>query len=84
MKLVLEKVDNGFLASHYDEEETIEFHAAVFEEPEDAALDPDPKTMAHLLRYVLDYFGPGSKHDKERVYVYVLPGDNPVLPGEEG
>ena len=69
MKLVLEKVDNGFMASGYDEGEE---RAMVFEEPEDAALDPDPKTLANMLRYVCDYFGPGSKHDSERVSIEVV------------
>ena len=69
MKLVIERTDNGFIASHQEEEG---LRWQVFEEPEDAVLDPDPKTFSRLLWYVISYFGAtGSKHDSERVTVSV-------------
>ena len=69
MKLIIEKIENGYMASRYDEGEE---RSNVFEEPEDATLDPDPKTFARLLWYVISYFGAtGSKHDPERVGVVV-------------
>jgi hypothetical protein len=71
--LTIERVDNGFV--------TIEHGAVkdVFEEPEDTALNPDPKTMARVLWAIIEYFGAlGTKYDKERVRVTVEPGIDKV------
>jgi hypothetical protein len=72
MRLSIDKVDNGFLCKFDDGDG---YSEQVFEEPFDPEYNPDPETMARLLRSVVDYFGAGTRYDKKRVYVEVRPGD---------
>jgi hypothetical protein len=80
MKLVIERVTNGFIL--YNPDDMGETYLA-FEEPFDPEYNPDPETMARLLRSVVDYFGAGTRYDKKRVYVEVRPGDKvPSISGD--
>jgi len=67
----ISRVENGYIAGGCEGE------PSVYEEPADAALTPDPDTLARVLWHVVEYFGGiGSKHDARRINITVEPGSD--------
>ena len=64
--MVVERVDNGFVASYLEEVDgEFEERRSCFE-----GKDDDVEAFQRLLVFVTDYFGmTGSKHDKKRITI---------------
>jgi len=66
----ISRVENGYIAGDGE-------RFSAYEEPTDAALTPDPDTLARVLWHVVEYFGGiGSKHDARRIKITVEPGSD--------
>ena len=71
--IIVERVDNGFVASYLEEVDgEFEERRSCFEGNGD-----DVEAFQRLLWFVTDYFGmTGSKHDKKRITITTGPPDD--------
>ena len=72
LTLTITKVDNGYIAEHWDEGDDDEIiqHQQVFEEQDDEKGELD--CMVNLLHFVKEHFGCyGSKHDHYRLLMEI-------------
>jgi len=68
--LTVRRIDNGFHVIDQDGRET------AFEEREDYPTDNDAQMIQRMLYFIINFFNlGGSKHDAERIYVDVQPGE---------